>query len=130
MRCNTCEICPTGARYSPDFTFKQLLQKKTFALHDRTLIRRLTLSADGKRVVSAEGVARARNGEAVEYRAKVFVLAAGYCWSPHLLLLSTAPKFPTGLAISSGMVGRYMADYVGHLHHHLRQIETALGREL
>jgi len=24
----------------------------------------------------------------------------------------------------------FMADYVGHLHHHLRQIETALGREL
>jgi len=111
MRCNTCEICPTGARYSPDFTFKQLLQKKTFALHDRTLIRRLTLSADGRRVVSAEGVARARNGEAVEYRAKVFVLAAGYCWSPHLLLLSTAPKFPTGLANSSGMVGRYMTGH-------------------
>src|SRR5213076_100477 len=26
LRCNTCEICPTGARYSPDFTFKQLLE--------------------------------------------------------------------------------------------------------
>ena len=25
-RCNTCEICPTGARYSPDWTFKQLLE--------------------------------------------------------------------------------------------------------
>jgi choline dehydrogenase-like flavoprotein len=30
MRCNTCEICPTGARYSPDFTFKRLLEKKNF----------------------------------------------------------------------------------------------------
>ena len=28
LRCNTCEICPTGARYSPDFTFKQLLAAK------------------------------------------------------------------------------------------------------
>jgi choline dehydrogenase-like flavoprotein len=27
-RCNTCEICPTGARYSPDWTFKQLLATK------------------------------------------------------------------------------------------------------
>lgn len=111
MRCNTCEICPTGARYSPDFTFKQLLQKKTFALHDGTLIRRLTLDDDRSRVASAEGVARARNGEAVEYRARVFVLAAGYCWSPHLLLLSTAPKFPNGLANGSGMVGRYMTGH-------------------
>src|SRR5262245_38766353 len=111
MRCNTCEICPTGARYSPDFTFKQLLQRKTFALHDRTLIRRLTLAENGTRVASAEGVARARNNEPVEYRAKVFVLAAGYCWSPHLLLLSTAPKFPNGLANSSGNVGRYMTGH-------------------
>jgi glucose dehydrogenase len=111
MRCNTCEICPTGARYSPDFTFKQLLQKKTFTLHDRTLIRRLTLGGDGPRVASAEGIARARNGEAVDYRAKVFVLAAGYCWSPHLLLLSTTPKFPNGLANSSGTVGRYLTGH-------------------
>ena len=35
MRCNTCEICPTGARYSPDFTFKQLLAAKKIELHDR-----------------------------------------------------------------------------------------------
>ena len=27
-RCNTCEICPTGARYSPDWTFKQLLDRQ------------------------------------------------------------------------------------------------------
>ena len=111
MRCNTCEICPTGARYSPDFTFKRLLQTRTFALHDRTLIRRLTLAADGTRVGAAEGVSRGRNGEAVEYRAKVFVLASGYCWSPHLLLLSTAPRFPNGLANSSGMVGRFMTGH-------------------
>src|SRR5690242_9565474 len=32
MRCNTCEICPTGARYSPDFTFKQLLSAKRIEL--------------------------------------------------------------------------------------------------
>jgi glucose dehydrogenase len=108
MRCNTCEICPTGARYSPDFTFKQLLQTKNFALHDRTLIRRLVLSADGRRIETAAGVARTRNDEAVEYRAKTFVLASGYCWSPHLLLLSAAGRFPQGLANSSGLVGKYM----------------------
>ena len=25
-RCNTCSVCPTEARYAPDFTFKQLLE--------------------------------------------------------------------------------------------------------
>ena len=101
LRCNTCEICPTGARYSPDYTFKALLAAKTLTLHDRTLVRRLVRSADGKRIEAATGVDRARNGEAVEYRAKTFVVASGYAWTPHLLLLS-------GVANSSGLVGRYM----------------------
>jgi quinoprotein glucose dehydrogenase len=103
MRCNTCEICPTGARYSPDFTFKQLLAAKKIELHDGTLVRRLVKSDDGRRIVAAQGVKRS-GGEAVEYRAKTFVLASGYAWSPHLLLLSNA-------ANSSGTVGRYMAGH-------------------
>jgi quinoprotein glucose dehydrogenase len=104
LRCNTCEICPTGARYSPDFTFRQLLDAKKIALHDQTLVRRLVASSDRKRIESAQAVSRARNGEAVEYRAKAFVLASGYAWSPHLLLLSE-------VANRSGLVGRYMTGH-------------------
>ncbi len=104
LRCNTCEICPTGARYSPDFTFEQLLAANKIALHDQTLVRKLVKSSNGKRIESAQAVSRARNGEAVEYRAKTFVLASGYAWSPHLLLLSDA-------ANSSGLVGRYMTGH-------------------
>jgi glucose dehydrogenase len=103
LRCNTCEICPTGARYSPDFTFKQLLAAKRVTLHDQTLVRRLAASADGKRIISAKGVSRA-TGEETEYRARTFVLASGYAWSPHLLLLS-------GVANSSGLVGKYMTGH-------------------
>jgi quinoprotein glucose dehydrogenase len=103
MRCNTCEICPTGARYSPDFTFKQLLAAKKIELHDRTLVRRLVKDPAGKRIVSAQAVKRDGGGDA-EYRAKTFVLASGYAWSPHLLLLSEA-------ANSSGLVGRYMTGH-------------------
>jgi choline dehydrogenase-like flavoprotein len=104
LRCNTCEICPTGARYSPDFTFKQLLAAKKITLQDQTLVRRLTLSPDRKRIVSAQAVSRARNGEPIEYRARTFVLASGYAWSPHLLLLSDA-------ANRSGLVGKYMTGH-------------------
>jgi choline dehydrogenase-like flavoprotein len=104
MRCNTCEICPTGARYSPDFTFRQLLAAKKITLHDQTLVRKLVAAPDRRRVVSAQGVSRARNGEAIDYRAKTFVVASGYAWSPHLLLLS-------GLANRSGLVGRYMTGH-------------------
>jgi quinoprotein glucose dehydrogenase len=104
QRCNTCEICPTGARYSPDFTFKQLLAANRVQLHDQTLVRKLVKSANSKRIESAQAVSRGRNGEPVEYRAKTFVLASGYAWSPHLLLLSEA-------ANSSGLVGKYMTGH-------------------
>jgi quinoprotein glucose dehydrogenase len=103
MRCNTCEICPTGARYSPDFTFKQLLAAKKIELHDGTLVRRLVKSEDGRRIVAALALKR-NGGDAVEYRARTFVLASGYAWSPHLLLLSNVGN-------SSGMVGHYMAGH-------------------
>jgi quinoprotein glucose dehydrogenase len=112
LRCNTCEICPTGARYSPDFTFKQLLAARRVTLHDQTLVRRLIASPDGKRIVSAQAVSglsspgRRSPGEGAEidYRAKTFVLASGYAWSPHLLLLS-------GVANRSGLVGKYMTGH-------------------
>jgi glucose dehydrogenase len=115
QRCNTCDICPTGARYSPDFTFKQLLAAKKIQLHDRTLVRRLIpADAGGRtpRIVAAQAVrvdgGRGAAPAMTQYRARTFVLASGYAWSPHLLLLSSSARFPKGLANSSGLVGRYM----------------------
>ncbi len=111
QRCNTCEICPTGARYSPDFTYKALIAARRIALHDRTLVRRLVPAEDGgrtPRIAAAQAVHRDRPAEPVEYRARTFVLASGYTWSPHLLLLSRSTRFPNGLANRSGLVGRYM----------------------
>jgi glucose dehydrogenase len=93
IRCGTCDVCPTGARYSPDYTFKKLIAEKKIALDERTLIRRLTL--EGKKIAAAQ----AANGDV--YRAKTFVVASGYTWSSHLLLVS-------GVANSSGHVGKYM----------------------
>ena len=107
-RCNTCAVCPTGARYSPDFTFKQLLADKKIVLHDQTLIRKLVPRDTGSTIVRAEGVNRRQPGQPVEYTARLFVVAAGYVWSSHLLLLSRSSRFPNGLANSSGLVGRYM----------------------
>ena len=116
-RCNTCEICPTGAKYTPDWTFKQLLAAKKIQLHDETLVRRLVLDEKSTRIVSATGVKENGTPEKhddVEYRAKTFVLASGYTWSPHLLLLSANSRFPNGLANSSDHVGRYMTGHLAH----------------
>ncbi len=111
-RCNTCEVCPTGARYSPDWTFKQLLEAKKIELHDQTLVRQLVMDDASTRIVAATGAREDGADDNVEYRAKAFVVASGYCWSAHLLLLSANPRFPNGLANSSDHVGRYMT---GHL---------------
>ena len=106
---DTCgDVCPTGARYSPDFTFRQLIEQKKVVLHDRTLVRRLVLDGARPTIAAAQGVHQDRPGEAQEYRARLFIVASGYCWSSHLLLLSATSRFPNGLANSSGLVGRYM----------------------
>ncbi len=110
-RCNTCEVCPTQARYAPDATFKRLLASKAITLHDRTLVRKLATADGGGRAPAIEvahGVHRDRPNDPVEYRAKTFVVASGYAWSAHLLLLSASSRFPNGLANSSGLVGKYM----------------------
>ena len=111
MRCNTCSVCPTGARYSPDFTFRRLLDENRLTLHDRTLIRKLIPDESGSRIVAARGLHRDRPDEEVEYRAPLFVIASGYVWSSHLLLLSANSRFPEGLANRSGLVGRYMTGH-------------------
>src|SRR5262245_35870412 len=106
---DTCgEVCPSGARYSPDFTFRQLAEPKKIQLHDRTLVRRLVLDPRRPTVAMAQAWHQDRPDERIDYRAKVFVVASGYTWSSHLLLLSTDPRFPNGIANRSGLVGRYM----------------------
>jgi len=108
IRCATCDICPTGARYSPDFTLKSLLAAKKITLHDRTLVRKLVPHDTNNTIVAAMAVHEDKPNETVEYRARQFVVAAGYVWSSHVLLVSTSSRYPNGLANSSGLVGRYM----------------------
>lgn len=106
---DTCgEVCPTGARYSPDYTYQHLIAMKRVTLHDRTLVRRLVTAENGSAIVAARGVHQDRPDQTIDYRARVFVLASGQCWAPHLLLLSANARYPDGLANSSGAVGRYM----------------------
>jgi quinoprotein glucose dehydrogenase len=52
-----------------------------------------------------------RPDEEVRVNAKTFVLTGGFVWSPHLLLLSTSPKYPNGLANRSGLVGKYLCGH-------------------
>ena len=95
LRCNTCEICPTGARYSPDWTFKQSPGREEDPA-PRPDAR--PQARAGREDDPHCRVPRLRREDGtdndVEYRARTFVLASGYCWSPHLLLLSANPAVP------------------------------------
>lgn len=116
-RNDTCSpICPIGAKYSPDFTWNRLRAANRVTLYPRTLVRRLVLDDGTARVASAEAVQLARGGRRgsgaeVEFRAKQFVVAGGYVWSAHLLLLSQSSRAPNGLANRSGTVGRYLTGH-------------------
>lgn len=108
VRCDTCSICPTGAKYSPDHTFQRLIQEGKITLLSGTLVQRLVLRKNSDRVEYALAVDRNRPERPVELRASTFIMAAGYAWIPHLLLLSANTRFPNGLANRSGLVGKSM----------------------
>ena len=114
-RNDTCApVCPVGAKYSPDFTWDKLRASKRVELVPRTLVRRLVVEDGSSRITRAEAVRRDRGGTTgspVHFRARSFVVAAGYAWSPHLLLLSRSERFPQGIANRSGMVGKYMTGH-------------------
>jgi quinoprotein glucose dehydrogenase len=110
-RCDTCHVCPTGAKFTPDLTLDRLIAGGKLQLVTETLVRRLELEAGSDRVSRAMAVDRNAPDEPVEFYASTFILAAGYCWSPHLLLLSADGRYPDGLANSSGHVGRYMSGH-------------------
>ena len=112
QRYDTCRICPSGAKYSPDQTLFGLEREGRVRLRADTLVRRLELSDRTGRVARARAVdARGRSGEDVVLTAKHFVLAAGTLWSAHLLLLSATGRAPAGLANRSGLVGRYLCGH-------------------
>jgi glucose dehydrogenase len=111
-RNDTCSpVCPVGAKYSPDFTWSELRRTNRIRLVPRTLVRKLVLDPTGKTISHAVAVDRDRPNEPVEFHAKRFIVAAGYTWSAHLLLLSAQRGAPNGVANSSGLVGKYLTGH-------------------
>ena len=112
QRCDTCyPVCPTGAKYTPDWTFDALVKAGKITLLTETLIRKLVADPKSGRIIEATGNRTDASGDAVRFVAKTFVLAAGFVWSPHLLLLSRDSAYPNGLANRSGLVGKYLAGH-------------------
>ncbi len=111
-RNDTCApICPIGAKYSPDLTWQPLRSANRIRLIPRTVVRRLVLDGATGRISHAVALDRDRPSEPVEFHAKQFVVAGGYTWSSHLLLLSAQGGAETGIANRSGLVGKYLAGH-------------------
>src|SRR4051812_15587052 len=111
-RNDTCyPICPIGAKYSPDLTWQPLRSANRVQLVTRMMVRKLVLDPKTGRITHAIAVDRDRPNEPVELHAKQFVVAAGYVWSSHLLLLSSQNGAEQGIANRSGLVGKYLAGH-------------------
>jgi choline dehydrogenase-like flavoprotein len=109
----TCiPVCPSGAKYSADVHARKA-ESEGARLIDRAMVRRLEHDDSGERLTAA--VYRTPDGETHRQTAGTFVLAAGAVENARLLLLSSSPQHPDGLANSSDAVGRYFMDhpYIG-----------------
>ena len=105
--CNNCGPCGLGcarrARASADVTYWPKAIAAGARLLTRARVCEITLDASGR----ADGVLyHEADGSLHHQRAKAVVLAANGIGTPRLLLNSTSPRFPDGLANSSGLVGK------------------------
>jgi choline dehydrogenase-like flavoprotein len=75
------------------------------------MVREVLVDENGK----ATGVSYIdkRTGEERTVKARVVILAASSAESVRILLNSKSPRFPNGLANSSGLLGKYIMDTVG-----------------
>jgi choline dehydrogenase-like flavoprotein len=122
-RNDTCSpICPIGAKYSPDMTWDPLRSANKLRLVPRTMVRKLVLAPGSGRISHAVAIDRDRPDTPVEFHARQFVIAGGYTWTSHLLLLSAQPRAERGIANASGLVGKYLA---GH-----RSVQTFMSLPL
>jgi choline dehydrogenase-like flavoprotein len=110
--CGNCsQGCDVGAFFSPTwFTIPDAEKTKNLTLVTNALVREVLVDSDGM----ARGVAyvdRATKQE-VEVYAKVVVLAASCVETAHIMLNSRSSHWPTGIANSSGQLGRNLCDHL------------------
>jgi choline dehydrogenase-like flavoprotein len=108
--CSTCNSFPCRIHAKSDAEtcgVQPALERPNVQLWTRALARRLITDTAGRRVESVEVD---RNGTVHRVGATLVIVACGAVNSPALLLRSAGPGHPSGLANSSGLVGRrYMA---------------------
>lgn len=112
IRCFTCDgfPCKLLAKGDADACcVRPALQSPNVQLLTRAFARRLLTDPSGKRII---GVEVERDGETLTLRANSYVVSCGATNSAALLLRSANNRHPSGLANSSGQVGR---NYMAHI---------------
>ena len=103
--------CSIKANYqSPTVHLPPALATGNLDILTDAMVREVTLDENGK----ATGIVYIDRltGEERHVSARVVVLAASSCESVRILLNSKSPRFPNGVANSSGTVGKYIMDTV------------------
>ncbi|MEU4896264.1 GMC family oxidoreductase [Streptomyces sp. NPDC044780] len=95
--------CPEGAKASTDLTHWPAAVAKGVRLLTEARVSRILMSGNGL-ATGAEFVCPDGSWHVV--RADVVILAANAVGTPRILLNSASPRYPDGLANSSGLVGR------------------------
>lgn len=101
--------CKPGAKSSTLVTYVPRIVAAGGIIKDNSMVTRLRV-ANG-RVISASYV---HAGRRHEQRARIFILAGYAIETPRLLLNSATPEQPTGLANSSGLVGKRLMTHMSH----------------
>jgi choline dehydrogenase-like flavoprotein len=112
IRCDTCDGFPCLVQAKADaqvICVDPALEHANVTLLTDAYVERLVTSASGREVSEVRVV---RDGARETYSADVVVVSCGAINSAALLLRSASDRHPTGLANSSGVVGRY---YMCHL---------------
>jgi len=114
--CHYCDQCGRGCKTGSNFSSSQVLIPPAMATGRLTLVtnamaREILVNDQGKAAAVSYIDKTARREQQV--RARTVVVAGSSCESARLLLNSRSPRFPQGLANSSGVVGRYLMDSVG-----------------
>jgi choline dehydrogenase-like flavoprotein len=115
--CHYCGQCGRGCISASAFSSSQAMifpAMKTgkVTVFTGAMARELITDASGK-VTAVSYVDKATRTEK-QIRCRAVVVAASACESARLLLNSKSPRFPNGIANTSGMVGRYLTDTVGY----------------
>jgi choline dehydrogenase-like flavoprotein len=116
-QCFYCAQCNRGCQAYADFSSSSVLCIPAVKTGNVTLVNgamaREVLTDSNTGLCTGVSYVNTATMQEVTVKAKIVILAASTCESARLLLNSKSSRFQTGLANSSGVVGKYLNDSTG-----------------